>query len=149
MKNMKNMISHFRSSPYLEKKFYEFDSISLFKEKIPLSLSKFIDNVYIKNHILFIITAHSGFTMELNHKKDEMMFVIELLKTHKKKLLNITEIKIFHKNIIKTQENIKKVDLKKLEFTELSKATFINHLDDIELQGSMEKIRDIIKSRIQ
>ena len=85
MKNMKNMLNQISSLPFFEKLDY-IQNIKLFKEKLPKTIKKHILYIYQKENILFIVTAHPAITMELNHKKNEIIFILNLIQTHKKVL---------------------------------------------------------------
>ncbi len=152
MKSMKNLINQMSSLPFFEKVDY-IKNIKLFKEKLPKTIKKHIVHIYQKKEILFIVVTHPAITMELNNKKNDLMFILNLFQTHKKILTDIKDIKIFHTNKTQTKlqsiNNEKNIDKVKKTFTEQSNATFINNLDDITLYNKLEAIRNMISSKLR
>ena len=147
MKNMKNMLNQISSLPFY-KKIHYIENIALFKEEIPKHLSKHILSIKQKGKKLYIVTSHSAITTELNHKKDEIYFILKLLQKHKKILLEVEKINIFTSYDKKNTKNINESNSSKQEYVykERSCATFINHFDDISLYNKLEKIRDNIEN---
>ena len=145
MKSMGNMLNQISNLPLFEKIDY-IQNINLFKDKLPKTIKKHIVSVYQKKRQLFIIVDHPAITTELNHKKKDIMFMLKLLQEHKKILLDVQEVVVFHSNkpqFIEVNKDFKEI---KKTFNEKSKATFINDLDDIDLYNKLEKIRNTISS---
>ena len=143
MKSMKNIITQVSNLPLFEKIDY-IQNINLFKEKLPKTIKRHIIHMYQKKHKLFIVVSHPAIRVELNHKKQDIMFMLKLLQEHNKILTDVQELVIFNTNKPKVINNNNTIIRMKKHFDEQSKATFINQLDDIVLYNKLEAIREAI-----
>lgn len=120
-----------------------------FLNSFPLSKQRLIAKIYIKNHILNIITLHSAAFQELNHD-DSKNYIKILIKKYGQMyplsgFLDIKDIKIFsqrHCNSWQYMEN----SLSKKPYIELSLGDFKNVFENDILAKKFEELRQIIKN---
>ncbi len=120
-----------------------------FLNSFPLSKQRLIAKIYIKNHILNIITLHSAAFQELNHD-DSKNYIKILIKKYGQMyplsgFLDIKDIKIFsqrHCNSWQYMEN----SLSKKPYIELSLGNFKNVFENDILAKKFEELRQIIKN---
>lgn len=119
-----------------------------FLNSFPSAKRCLIAKIYVKNHILNIITLHPAAYQELNHD-DSKIYIKFLIKAYGQKyplseFTDIKDIKIFSQ---KYTHAVNKNDEEppKISYLELSKGEFKNNFEDEELFRKFEDLRELIK----
>ncbi|HHW4059598.1 TPA: hypothetical protein ACUVM2_000700 [Campylobacter coli] len=147
-KNASAVINELMDKPHykpLKTLFFCKDFLSSF----PLAKQRLIAKIYVKNHILNIITLHPAAYQELNHD-DSKIYIKFLIKKYGKMyplsgFSDIKDLKIFtqkYNNIIKNNENF----TAKKPYIELSLGKFENKIENKILAKKFEEIRQMIKN---
>lgn len=120
-----------------------------FLNSFPPAKQRLIARIYIKNHILYIITLHPAAFQELNHDSSKI-YIKVLIKKYAQvyplsEFSSIKELKIFTQKYNKTLENNENPTPKK-PYIELSLAKFKNKFENENLAKKFEELREIIKN---
>lgn len=120
-----------------------------FLNSFPLSKQRLIAKIYIKNHILNIITLHSAAFQELNHD-DSKNYIKILIKKYGQMyplsgFLDIKDIKIFSQRYCNSWQYMEN-SLSKKPYIELSLGNFKNVFENDILAKKFEELRQIIKN---
>lgn len=119
-----------------------------FLNSFPPAKQRLIAKIYVKNHILNIITLHPAAYQELNHD-DSKTYIKILIKAYGQKyplseFALIKELRIFSQRYsFKANKNEEKPPKK--PYIELSKGEFKNCFEDEILFEKFEKLRELIK----
>ncbi|HEB7585246.1 TPA: hypothetical protein RZI69_000342 [Campylobacter coli] len=147
-KNASAVINELMDKPHykpLKTLFFCKDFLSSF----PLAKQRLIAKIYVKNHILNIITLHPAAYQELNHD-DSKIYIKFLIKKYGKMyplsgFSDIKDLKIFtqkYNNTIKNNENF----TAKKPYIELSLGKFENKFENKILAKKFEEIRQMIRN---
>ncbi len=148
-KNASAVINELMDKPHykpLKTLFFCKDFLSSF----PLAKQRLIAKIYVKNHILNIITLHPAAYQELNHD-DSKIYIKFLIKAYGQKyplsgFVDIKDIKIFsQKYTYAANKNKNDEKLSKNSYLELSKGKFKNCFKDEKLFKKFEDLRELIK----
>lgn len=120
-----------------------------FLNSFPPAKQRLIARIYIKNHILNIVTLNSAAYQELNHDNSKIYIKVLIKKYGKMYPLcgfsDIKDLKIFtqkYNNTIKNNENF----TAKKPYIELSLGKFENKFENKILAKKFEEIRQMIRN---